>query len=280
MTRAQPRRWALWCDLFLPPLGAKFISLSGPKLHPRPDGATDHHKGHFPLPFGSGLEALAPSLPAVYNPQGERAGTEVEKDKYRVKGAGTETRCGSAQNKVKHGGHRGGSSAWVSGSVGLSPRGTSDTKHSRAPRGVGDDDSAPEGGAELDCEQAGKRPVRRGNQRKGGQRGGPRGLGRDGWSGRDAAPRVGAPRAPEAGGGGGGRERPSTCATCRAGRPRRGAGLSAPGAQSGVGAGPRRALGCECAARLLEGMRCAPTPRGRPGARAAELVQAGGRPAG
>ena len=45
--------------------------------------------------------------------------------------------------------------------MGLSPQGTSDTKHSRAPKGVGEDDSELEEGAELDREEAKERPVRR-----------------------------------------------------------------------------------------------------------------------
>lgn len=69
MTRAQPSRWALWCDIFLPPLGARFTSLSGPKLHPRPDGATDHHKGHFPSPSARGWRPWLPPFQRLTIPR-------------------------------------------------------------------------------------------------------------------------------------------------------------------------------------------------------------------
>lgn len=159
----------------------------------------------FPLPFCYGLEALAPSFPAVYSPQGERAGTEVEKDNHRLKGAGTETRRESTQSKTRRPPRR---------HLSLRCRGLWVCLHAGhptpnipgPPKGWGMTTANHREEPSWTVSRSG-RGLCIGEIRKGGQRGGPPGLGRDGWSGRDAAPRVGAPRAPEAGGGGGGQER-------------------------------------------------------------------------
>lgn len=97
-----------------------------------------------------------------------------------------------------------------------------------------------------------------------------------GWSGRDAAP-AGVGTAPEAGGGGGGRRRPSVRCVPRW-PPSLGSRSPLLEPSRGWSARPRRALGCECAARLPEGTRCARHRAARPGAQAAGRGRLGGGP--